>query len=53
MPAEQIVLEPTQLCNQEKSFAHLKTDMRAPAAPIDALLSNWAFMVMASLAWSL
>ena len=27
--------------------------MRALSAPVDTLLSNWAFMVMASLAWSL
>ena len=52
-PAEQIVFEANQRCNQENLFAHLKTDMRALAAPVDSLLSNWAFMVMASLAWSL
>ena len=52
-PAEQIVFEANQRCNQENLFAHLKTDMRALAAPVDTLLSNWAFMVMASLAWSL
>jgi hypothetical protein len=52
-PAEQIVFEANQRCNQENLFAHLKTDMRALSAPVDTLLSNWAFMVMASLAWSL
>jgi hypothetical protein len=52
-PADEVVFEANQRCNQENLFAHLKTDMRALSAPVDTLLSNWAFMVMASLAWSL
>jgi hypothetical protein len=27
--------------------------MHALSAPVDSLVSNWAYMVMASLAWSL
>ena len=27
--------------------------MRSLTAPVDSLLSNWAYMVMASLAWSI
>lgn len=52
-PADEIVFEAHQRCNQENLFAHLKTDMRALSAPVNTLASNWAFMVMASLAWSL
>lgn len=49
-PADEIVFEANKRCNQENLFAHLKTDMRALSAPVDTLLSNWAYMVMASLA---
>lgn len=51
--AEAIVFEANQRCNQENLFAHLKSDMRALSAPVNTLASNWAYMVMASLAWSL
>ena len=49
----EIVLEANHRCNQENLFAHLKSDMHALSAPVDTLVSNWAYMVMASLAWSL
>jgi hypothetical protein len=51
--AAAIVLEANHRCNQENLFAHLKSDMHALSAPVDSLVSNWAYMVMASLAWSL
>jgi hypothetical protein len=51
--AAAIVLEANHRCNQENLFAHLKSDMHALSAPVDTLVSNWAYMVMASLAWSL
>ena len=51
--AAEIVLEANNRCNQENLFAHLKSDMHALSAPVDTLASNWAYMVMASLAWSL
>lgn len=40
-------------CNQENLNAQLKGDVRALRAPVDTLVSNWAFMVMTALAWSL
>ena len=40
-------------CNQENLHSQLKSDVRSLTAPVDSLLSNWAYMVMASLAWSL
>ena len=40
-------------CNQENLIAQLKSGVHALETPLDNLLSNWAYMVMASLAWSL
>ena len=51
--AAEIVLEANHRCNQENLFAHLKSDLHALSALVDTLVSNWAYMVMASLAWSL
>jgi hypothetical protein len=51
--AEAIVFEANHRCNQENLFAQLKGDAHSLSAPVDTLLSNWAYMVMASLAWSL
>jgi hypothetical protein len=52
-PAEQIVFKANGRCNQENVVEQLKNGVRALTAPVDNLLSNWAYMVMASLAWSL
>ncbi len=52
-PAEEIVFEANDRCNQENLHAQLKGDVRSLTAPVDSLLSNWAYMVMGSLAWSL
>ena len=52
-PADQIVLLANDRCNQENLIAQLKGGVRALAAPVDSLESNWAYMVMASLAWTL
>jgi hypothetical protein len=51
--AEEIVFEANGRCNQENLLAQLKGDVRSLTAPVDNLLSNWAYMVMGSLAWSL
>jgi hypothetical protein len=40
-------------CNQENLIAPLKTGVQALALPVDNLVSNGAYMVMASLAWTL
>jgi hypothetical protein len=52
-PASQIVLLANDRCDQENLIAQLKSDVKALAMPVDDLVSNWAYMVMASLAWSL
>ena len=51
---EQVVREANDRCNQERLIAQLKDGgVRALHAPVDNLESNWAYMVIASLAWSL
>jgi len=51
--ASRIVRSANDRCNQENLIKQLKTGARALAMPVDNLLSNWAYMVMASLAWTL
>jgi hypothetical protein len=53
MPAEEIVFSANARCNQENLLAQLKGDVQSLSAPVDSLLSNWAYMVIGSLAWSL
>ena len=50
---EEVVFEANDRCNQENLLEQLKNGVRSLSAPVDNLLSNWAYMVMASLAWSL
>jgi len=52
-PTAEIVFEANGRCNQENLLQQLKSDVRSLTAPVDNLLSNWAYMVMGSLAWSL
>ena len=52
-PAEEIVFSANDRCNQENLIQQHKGGVRSLVAPVDNLLSNWAYMVMASLAWSL
>jgi hypothetical protein len=53
MSAEEVVKEAGQRCNQENLIEQLKNGVRALHAPVNTLNANWAYMVMASLAWSL
>lgn len=53
MTAEEVVLSANDRCNQENLIAQLKGGVHALEAPVGDLVSNWAYMVMASLAWSL
>ena len=52
-PAEEIVFLANDRCNQENLIAQLKNGVHALHAPVDNLVSNWAYRVMASLAWTL
>jgi hypothetical protein len=40
-------------CNQENLIDQLKNGLKALRMPVDNLVSNWSYMVMASLAWTL
>lgn len=51
-PAE-IVRGANGRCNQENLNEQLKNGVKAMRMPVDSLVSNWAYMVMASLAWTL
>ena len=50
---EEIVKEANQRCNQENLIEQLKNGVPALHAPVNDLNSNWAYMVMISLAWSM
>jgi hypothetical protein len=50
--ARQIVFAANDRCDQENTISQLKA-CGALAAPLHDLVSNWAYMVIASLAWSL
>jgi hypothetical protein len=52
-PADEIVFLANDRCDQENLIAQLKGGVKALTTPVDNLVSNWAYMVMASLAWSL
>ena len=49
----EIVFSANDRCHQENLLQQLKTGMHALTAPVDNLESNWAYMVMTSLGWSL
>jgi len=48
-----IVFRANDRCNQENLHAQLKHGVCALQAPVDNLVSNWAYMVMTALAWNL
>ena len=52
-PSSEIVFLANDRCDQENLIAQLKGGVKALAMPVGDLVSNWAYMVMASLAWSL
>jgi len=52
-PAEEIVPVANGRCHQENLIEQLKNGARAMEMPVGDLVSNWAYMVMASLAWTL
>jgi hypothetical protein len=51
--ASDIVFSANDRCDQENLIAQHKHGVPALTAPLDSLNANWAYMVMASLAWSL
>ncbi len=51
--AAEIVFSANDRCDQENVLAQLGGGVRALRAPVDNLVSNWAYMVMTALAWNL
>jgi hypothetical protein len=52
-PASEIVFCANDRCDQENLIGQLKGGVKALSMPVDNLVSNGAYMVMAALAWSL
>ena len=52
-PASEVVFLANDRCDQENLIGQLKGGVKALAMPVGDLVSNGAYMVMASLAWSL
>jgi DDE family transposase len=53
LPVEQVVFKANDRCDQENLIEQLKNGVHAMRNPLDNLHSNWAYMVMAGLAWTL
>ena len=53
LPAADIVFLANDRCDQENLIQQLKSGVQALRMPVDNLVSNWAYMAMAALAWSL
>lgn len=51
--AAEIVFFCNDRCNQENLIEQLKNGLNAMRMPVGDLVSNWAYMVMCSLAWTL
>jgi hypothetical protein len=52
-PAADVVFHANDRCNQENLIEQLKNGVHALRTPVGDLTSNWASMVMMSLAWTL
>lgn len=53
MTAEEVVFFCNERGNQENLIEQLKNGLNALRMPVGDLVSNWAYMVMAALAWTL
>ncbi len=50
---EGVVFEGNKRCDQENIFGQFHSGLSAMRMPLDNLYSNWAYMVIAALAWTL
>jgi Transposase DDE domain group 1 len=50
---QEIIFTANDRCDQENLIEQLKNGVKAMRNPLDNLRSNWAYMVMSSLAWTL
>lgn len=53
LSTREVVREANNRCGQENLLDELKNGVRALHAPVNTLTANWAYMVIASLAWSM
>jgi hypothetical protein len=53
LSASEVVWLCNERCNQENLIEQLKNGVNALRMPVDSLVANWSYMVMASLAWTL
>jgi len=53
MSGQEIIFFANDRCNQENIISQLKNGVNALRMPSDGLVSNWAYMVIAALAWNL
>jgi hypothetical protein len=52
-PTERVVELANERCNQERTIGELKSGVNALRMPLGDLVSNWAYSVIATLAWNL
>lgn len=52
-PTERVVELANERCNQERTIGELKSGVNALRMPLGDLMSNWAYSVIATLAWNL
>ena len=53
MTPQQVVYFSNERCDHENDIEQLKNGVNAMRMPVDDLVSNWAYMVIAALAWNL
>ena len=53
LTAEQVVAVANERCDQENIIGQLKSGVNALRVPLYDLTSNWAYMVIAALAWNI
>jgi hypothetical protein len=53
LSSRDVIAQANARCDQENVIEQLKNGVRAMRMPSDSLLSNWAYLVCASLAWNL
>jgi hypothetical protein len=52
-PAREIVRFANTRCDQERLIGVQKSEVHSLRCPLDSMLSNWAYMVMTTLAWNM
>jgi hypothetical protein len=53
MTPQEVVYFANQRCDHENDIEQLKNGVNALRMPVDDLVSNWAYMVIAALAWNM